>query len=198
MKKLLRSFAANPQSWINVTGASWLGANRLVIHLSLQRGRRGSVVQRWDVEARGVRDVHIVDTNGGGLQLSGARHPAARQYLDEYDVLSFKGPVANVNALVGELYVAHEELVDDWISLDKYLPSARLLASLFSRNRGRLCRGPRFLLRRYEHVLRGNGLNTARRAVKRSQPRNAHLLHFGASFVVAERFRATLNEPLAP
>jgi hypothetical protein len=196
MNKLLRSFAAIPQSWVSVTGVSWLAANRLVIHLSVQRGRRGPVVQRWDVEARGVRDVHIVDTNGGGLQLSGVRHPAARQYADEYEALSFKGPVANVNALIGELWVAHSETVGDWISLDKYLPSARQLAKLFSRNRGRVCRGPKFLLRRYEQVLRHNELSTVRRSVRRSRSRRAQLLHFGASHIVAERFRATLSGPV--
>jgi hypothetical protein len=138
-----------------------------------------------------------VDTNGGGLQMSGVRHPAARQYVDEYEALSFKGLVTNVDALIGELWVAHDEAVGDWIGLDKYLPSARQLAKLFSRNRGRLCRGLRFLLRRYEQVLRQNQLSTVRRAVRRSQSHRAQLLHVGASFIIAERFQATLNGPVA-
>lgn len=197
MKDLLRSYATIPNSWINAVAVSWPATNRLVIHLSLRRGRRGAVLQQWNVEARGLHDFHIVDVNGGGLSLTGGSHPAVRQYVDKHEALHFKGRCVNTDAIIGELWIAHTKAVDDWIRVDRYLPSGRQMAKLFSRNHGRLCSGPRFLVKRYEEVLRRNNVSTTRKPIKTSTSHRPRLLHFGASFVIAEQFQATLSESAA-
>ena len=119
------------------------------------------------------------------------RHPAARQYTDSVESLRFEGSAANVDALLGELWTVHQQVVDDWIDPDRYLLSPVIIRRRLSRRRGRLCRGPRFLVRRYAGVLRRAGLRPVQASSARGASKgHAKVLHFGHSFVVARRFRA--------
>jgi hypothetical protein len=191
MRQLLRFINDTPKAWVRLLGVSFPKRKVLLLHLSVDAGRGGRSLGVWTVETTGLLEHHISDSNGGGLRLSDHRHPAARQYTDSVDSVRFEGSAANVDALLGELWTVHQQVVDDWIDPDRYLPSSVILRRRLSRRRGLVCRGPRFLVRHYAGVLRRAGL----RAVQASSARGANkgypkVLHFGHSFVVARRFLA--------
>jgi hypothetical protein len=89
-----------------------------------------------------------------------------------------RGPEA-----LGALLAAHTRLLDDWVPFERYTSPRRLGASLVT------WRGPDFVMRAYARALRGLGLHT--KVVLKQSRRHAvrpSCLHFGSSFVVADRF----------
>jgi hypothetical protein len=92
-------------------------------------------------------------------------------------------------AILGALAAAHVATVDDWISVDRYLPmEAGAKADL-------VIRAPVFLVRAYAKALARLGavvrVKPAARKRRTSPP--PRVLHFGNSFVVADGFEATLG-----
>lgn len=188
MTELLRLHYTTAQSWVSATRATWPSANRLLLDISVRNGRRGRVLGSWCIEASGVLEYRVSDVNGGGLRIYGRGHPTVKQHHDQIENLAFSGAVANRADLMGQLWAAHYDLVDDWIPVERYLaPPEQLLARL-ARGEGRLTRGPRFLMRCYERVLRRNGLGASRRIVRPASKAAARVLHFGSSFVIARQF----------
>ena len=91
MRQLLRSIYAKPKAWVRLLGVSFPKRSVLLLHLSLDASRGGRSLGTWKVEATGLLEYHISDSNGGGLRLSNRHHPAARQYTDSVESLRFEG-----------------------------------------------------------------------------------------------------------
>ena len=161
-----------------------------MLRFGLANGRGGPILEEWWVSADRVKEYSLSDANGGGLRHTRGSHPAVRQYTDSQMALRFRGGVDDAAAAVGELWRRHVQAVDDWIPSDRYLPSPGVLEELLSKPAGRLCRGPAFLVRHYAACLRSRGVSTTLVPVahRRSVQAPVGLLHFGHSFVIAERF----------
>jgi hypothetical protein len=190
MKRFLTAIEAKPDSWVRLVEASWRAKRRVTLRFGIAGSRSGSVLEEWWVYADSVRECSLSDANGGGLQLSLGSHPALRQYTDPVVALRFQGPVNDGAAAIGDLWRKHVDVVDDWIAADRYLPTPERMKELLARRAGTLCRGPQFLITHYASSLKGRGIKTtvvpnrARRAARK----RVGLLHFGSSFVIAERF----------
>jgi hypothetical protein len=179
---------------INVTPDRWVTleeSRKTSARLDLRFGvflesRRKKKVGAWNILCEGIHEASITDFDGGGLALYPTTHPAARQYRVCSAELSW--PIASAEATVlGALYRAHTDTVDDWIPFDRCVRSDPLSESKWS------CEGPEFLLRAYAKALRAN-LIQPRLVLKRGQLKKKRkplsVLHFGCSFVVAARFTA--------
>ena len=80
-------------------------------------------------------------------------HAAIRQYRDPSRALFFTGQAADIDALIGRLWGAHQGLVGSWIAFERYLNTERSLRDLLSVGYGKLADGPDFLIHAYARVL---------------------------------------------
>ena len=108
--------------------------------------------------------------------------PAPRQYLARRAELRWLGD-RDWPQLVGVLYQAHTDAVNDWIPFDRYV-SIRTVSDDRC-----VLRGPNFLLRTYAGALRSQGVQS-QLTVRTGEATKLRVLHFGASFVVAAGFQA--------
>jgi hypothetical protein len=179
---------------IHAVAGSWVRVERvrrvprgLLLDLSVCQGKRGPIRASWLLACHGVREAHIDDLDGGGLQLSDARHPAARQYTDP--IVGVACSPADVSSIIGALFAAHFAAVDDWIPFHRYLgldvPSPSTLSS-----RDLRLRGPRFLMTRYARALRRAGVPCKIRSPPTAPGSRVPLrvMHFGNSHIVARAF----------
>ena len=146
----------------------------------VHKGHRGRRIDAWLVRCREVRDAVITALDGGGLALYPASHAAARVLIARQAEVRWHGPIEEIMTL----YRAHIEAVDDWIPFD-YSSVQAIGEGTFS------CRGPDFLMRAYAKALRAIGKRP--RIVlgrDRSKAIRPKVLHFGDSYVVANRFTA--------
>lgn len=195
---MLRSLhAAHDQvdgAWIRLLAAEWRRNKTLHLSFTISRGRRGRVASAWHVQALHVLEHCIQDADGGGFAEYRNPHPAVRQHLDPGVSLSIARPVEYPDLALGEIWRAHQTEVDDWIPLDRYLPAASELRDRLATG-GKLCFGPRFLLKRYAACLRRAGakpvLRDAPSSRQASQAKGLTAIHFGESFVVARSFLAS-------
>jgi len=150
--------------------------------VAVARGRRGRVTTRWRVSCVGVRELHVADLNGGGMRLYSSSHPAARQYAAGRARLRWC-PGARLAEARGVLLAAHTHLVDDWIPFDRYAPAVRPNATVVAWH------GPIFIMKTYARALRSLGLRALVNVGTEPRPgRRPRCLHFGDSFIVADRF----------
>lgn len=199
IEDLLKSDEFAENGWVRVVGFRWEGW-RLECELRIDEGAEGRTLSVWKVSCDEVRDYLIVDVNGGGLNINDGDHPAARQHSDPVVDLSIRDAVADPARLIGGLWTVHRETCDDWIPFERYLNPTRPLDELLRAGPAQLARGPRFLLDAYASKLRRHkvavSLSTERTAkyfvdgAWREQQHPLSVMHFGASFVVAERFSA--------
>lgn len=156
----------------------------LEITFSIYNGKRGKRIDTWQFTCLRVHEAQISAWDGGGLCLYSTAHPAARQYSARKAEVRW-GDANDMALVIGTLYKAHANLVDDWIPFDRY-------SSIRAVSKGKnACRGPEFLMRAYAKALRSIGkephvlLRRSRRTTARAQ-----VLHFGDSFLVADDFVA--------
>jgi hypothetical protein len=156
----------------------------LDISFSVLRGQNGKKTDSWKVICRGVREAKLTDLDGGGLRLYTA-HPAAQQYTLPRAQLSWNGAVVNADEMLGVLYQAHWQEVDDWIPFDRYTKTKDIGAKKV------VWQGPLFLMRAYANALRTMGLQVAlKRQAKTSRQPALKVLHFGESYIVAATYKA--------
>jgi hypothetical protein len=159
----------------------------LELYFTIHKEDRGrGKIGGWNITCQGVREAQITDFDGGGLAVYGPTHPAARQYLARRAELRWLGD-RDRPQLVGVLYQAHNDAVNDWIPFDRYVSIRTVSADRC------VLRGPHFLLRTYAGALRSQGVEsqlTLRTRVKAKAATKLRVLHFGASFVVAAGFQA--------
>jgi len=187
---------ALPDSWVRVERIHRVRGG-LRLDLSVCRGRRGSIRARWILTCHGVREAHVDDLDGGGLQLWDARHPAARQYTDS--IVRVACSPADLLSTIGLLFHVHKATVDDWIPFHRYLGTDVPAPSVGDPLRLRL-RGPRFLMTRYARALRKAGVpcEMKKGSTRRGTPSPLRVIHFGNSYVVARSFEMEeVAKPLA-
>jgi hypothetical protein len=132
-----------------------------------------------------------------------SRRPANRDWLRGSPEIYACGPSrsarppsrdSNQAAVLATLYNAHVDEVDDWIPFERYLlPTMPYTRRFQPRSRKEFaCRGPDFLIRAYAKALRMSGEKARVIALKvgRKTSDRPRVLHFGASYVVAEAFSA--------
>jgi hypothetical protein len=140
------------------------------------------------VLCEGVREVNISDFDGGGFAIYSSKSAAARQYTAAQAELRWPES-ANQAVVLGTLYQAHVAEVDDWIPFERYAP-----VNPYTRIAER-CIGPAFLLKSYARRLKADGIE-GRVTLKKSRVASKsrlRVIHFGSSFVVAERFTAEVK-----
>jgi len=186
---LLASDEFRNSGWARVASIAW-DAAQMTVDVAIDAGQGGPTRARWRVTCTGVREYRICDANGGGLKMSGHDHPAVRQYLDLHGRLRLESPPKDANAIVGPLWLGHRRLVDDWIEFDRYM-------KLPFEASGVIAEGPRFLLVEYAAILRTQSLNATwipLASKVKSRAADLSMLHFGASYVIAEKFSAARVE----
>ncbi len=192
--KLINSI---PDRWVRVDQLRRIPGG-LEICFSIHKGKRGKKLDGWLVTCRGVHEATITDIDGGGLASYPSSHPAAQQYVARRAELRWPR-TCDEEKVLGALYRAHMELVDDWIPFDRYLlvnapwKGTSLLPDSAPASGSRfVCRGPDFLLRAYAKAIESIGeraqfnLRTSPK-VKSISPK---VLHFGESHVVADAISA--------
>jgi hypothetical protein len=168
------------RGWVGVDAIRRIrGGVELILAVSKRRGE--AAVGSWWVRCRGLRELHLADLNGGGIRIYSSNHPAARQYSAKLVDLSWE-PQGRASEALGVLLVAHTRLVDDWIPFDRYTRPFLAAASRVK------WRGPDFIMRAYATALRQLGLQPQIRPRQKRNGCRAKCLHFGDSFIVAERF----------
>ena len=195
----------NEESWVRVTDVAWIDYG-MTLTLAVLDGQYGEATSRWRVRCTEVRELLISDVIGGGLHLHESNHVALRLHSDEVASLYFTGVPKDPLSTIGALYEAHRSICDDWMPIDKYLnqlsPSSQLLAG----GHGKLASGPKFLLEKYAEILGEAGVTTRITDIFPAKYWNGgawveqtiplKLLHFGESFVIAEKFDGErLQEP---
>lgn len=177
---------AVPDGWVRVDSIRRVRTG-LELTFAVHRGKRGRRVSTWLVQCDGVRESHLCDLNGGGLRLYPPSHPAARQFVAARAELH-AAALDELSRAIGALLRAHVMLTDDWVPFDRYISEDLYRAKGESKGKVVL-RGPDFLMRSYAKALRRIGvpaqLSVKGRPKERTRP---SVLHFGDSYIVAERF----------
>jgi hypothetical protein len=113
----------------------------------------GEVTQsEWLVRCRTVRECVILG-RFGDLVVHEFGHAAIRQHRDPRRALFFTGRPRDVDALIGQLWRAHQQIAGNWIAFDRYLNAERRLHDLLSFGFGKLADGPDFLIQEYARIL---------------------------------------------
>jgi hypothetical protein len=183
IREAIQSIHRAPDSWVRLDQVRRLHGG-LDIYFSIHHGRRGKTTDHWVVTCRDVREIKITDFDGGGLAVYPCSHPAARQYVARRAELRWPQSCVNAQVLMA-LHQAHRRVADDWIPCDRYLVAPASGGNF-------VCRGPEFLLRAYVKALKALGKPariTLRGSLKMKSTR-PQVLHFGESYVVANRLSA--------
>jgi len=189
IEKAIKSIHAVPKSWVRVAQVRYM-PNSLELALTIHKERRGRlIVDAWTIFCLGVREAHITDFDGGGLALYRSTHPAGRQYTARRAVLRWDSR-GDTGKMLGTLYGAHIDAVDDWIAFDRYGFGTWTRPALTKDKL--VLRGPDFLMRAYAKALHANGESPHLRLqpLRKRKPVALRTLHFGDSFVVAAGFTA--------
>ena len=176
--------------WVRMTSCRWI-EDAIELQLEIDEGQGGRPLAHWIVRCFEVGEHMLCDADGGGLQVSGSDHPVVRQHLDPRTSLFFGASPTPGSDVVGGLFSAHRDLVDDWIAFDRYLNLSRPLEELLVSGSGMIATGPRFLLQAYANVLDRAGMEASLVDVAKAQRvPPLHVAHLGESYVVARRFEA--------
>ncbi|OME77182.1 hypothetical protein BK120_27015 [Paenibacillus sp. FSL A5-0031] len=118
----------------------------------------GSIVQKWEVEFKQVRDYKITLDFFEDIEIE-TNHPLLLDYLEPTHELYFKGKSNEVFKVIGELLTEHQKATDKWIEFQHFLIGD--LEWLLMQGQGLLAKGPKSIITVYEKVLKNNRLNTS-------------------------------------
>jgi hypothetical protein len=184
-----RSAEFEDSGGLRLIAASWSAAD-LTLRFELDDGQERFSV--WELECTWVLEQLLSKAYECGLNVWYEDHPILDQYTTEWESLAFSRAPRIPDRVVGQLWTAHREAVDDWIDFDRYLNDAMPLAEVLRSPSGIVATGPAFLIDAYEQVLRRNRCEPSRVPSGRKQIEAACLVHFEESYVVAERVTARL------
>lgn len=197
IRRAVKSIHSISNAWVRLEHVRRV-TDGLDLCFSIHKSRRGTAVDHWIIVCRGVHEPNITDFDGGGLAVYPASHPAARQYGAPRAELRWPRSSDDLKVVVA-LQRAHVKAVGDWIPFDRYLlintpwNGTSVLPS-FAPIAGRnfICRGPDFLLRAYAKALEAAGerVQFTLRGSPTSKPIRPQVLHFGASYIVANTLTA--------
>jgi hypothetical protein len=154
------------------------------LSFSVHKGRRGRRIDAWRIRCLEVHEAKITAMDLGGMALYSSTHPAAREAVARQAEVRGGGS-SDQALLMGVLYKAHTETVDDWIPFDWHSSIKAISGNKFA------IRGPDFLMRAYAKALRSIGKQP--QVILRGRNRKASrpkVLHFGESYIVADTFVA--------
>jgi hypothetical protein len=154
------------------------------LSFSVHKGRRGGRIDAWRITCLETHVATITAWDLGGIALYPSTHPAAREFVARQVQVRWSG-ASDEALLMGVLYKAHTEAVDDWIPFDEYSSIKTTSDDQFA------LRGPDFLMRAYAKALRSIGKKP--QVIPGRQNRKAvrpKVLHFGNSHIVANTFVA--------
>ena len=118
-------------------------------------------------------------------------HPALAQYSEPFESLYFAAKSKDPDAFLGRLWAAHREATDDWIPFDRYLNDSMRIRRLVQSEYGLLANGPSFLIEEYAKLLETEEMRPKRLASRSgTYTRDAQMIHFGDSYVIAKAFTA--------
>jgi hypothetical protein len=194
---MVKVVESTPDAWVRVLQVRRT-PSRMEICFAVHKGKRGRRIDEWRVTCQGVREAEITDFDGGGLGFYAADQPAAHQYVAQTAELRWSRTCDEARTFLA-LHRAHTREAYGWIPFDRYLHietpwTGTSFQPHFAPVSGNyyVCRGPDFLLRAYAKALKSIGEEAKlilRRSVK-SQRAKPKVLHFGASYVVANTFTA--------
>jgi hypothetical protein len=183
IEEAITSIDSLPDSWARLEEVRRVPRG-FDLSFSVHKGRRGRRVDAWRITCLEVSEANITARDLGGIALYPSTHPAARECVARQAQVRWSG-AGDEAVLMGVLYKAHTEAVDDWIRFDQYSSIRAISGDKFA------LRGPDFLVRAYAKALRSIGKRPqvilGRRNQKAGRPR---VLHFGDSHVVANTFVA--------
>lgn len=185
IEKAIELIVGSADSWVRLEEVRKVSRG-LVLSFGIHKGRRGKRVDAWRITCSEVHEANITALDGGGLALYSSTHPAARECVAPRAEVRWSG-TSDEAVLIGTLYKAHTEAVDDWIPFDWYSGIQAVSKDKF------VCRGPDFLMRAYAKALGSIGKQPQvilRRKRTTVRPR---VLHFGDSYIVANTFIAELQ-----
>jgi hypothetical protein len=182
--KITRSLDFEENGRMRLIAGFWAGA-KLRLHFEVNDGNDHHTM--WELTFSNVLEERLAGAYYCGLNVWHEGHPATDQYTEQRVTVSFSCAPPDPDRLIGQLWVAHRALVDDWIPFDRYFNDAMPLRRLLAANSGILAAGPRFIMNEYARVLKENGCipNKSRRSAK-GRITKASLIHFDESFVIAE------------
>ncbi len=153
----------------------------------------------WKISTKSIRDYFIVNPFGT-LSYYESDHILLKLKKDDNVSLYFKGKPSNAYALIGKLFLAHQELCQKWIPFDKFLNSIAHIHYLLEGGHGLLAEGPKILLDKYAEVLVNENIevsNLNSRPAKRWNGNNwieekspLSILILGESYFIAEKFES--------
>ncbi|MCQ4088445.1 hypothetical protein [Saccharibacillus sp. JS10] len=115
-----------------------------------------TVIQKWEVEYKQVRDYKITLDFFNDIELE-TNHPLLLEYLEPTQELYFKGESKNVFKIIGELLIQHQKIMDNWIDFQHYFNGD--LEWLLKQSQGLLAKGPESIITTYKKVLEINQLH---------------------------------------
>jgi hypothetical protein len=202
IQKMVKAVQSTPDTWVRVLQVRRTPSS-MEIYFAVHKGRRGKRIDEWRVTCQGVHEAEITDFDGGGLRFYSAGHPAARQYIERGAELRWSRTCDEARTFLA-LHRAHMRAAYGWIPFERYLQietpwTGTSFQPHFAPVSGShyVCRGPEFLLRTYAKALKSIGEEAKlilHRPAKSERVR-PRVLHFGASYVVANIFTAQRAVP---
>jgi hypothetical protein len=183
IENVIDSIVYAAESWVRLEEVRRIPKG-IDLLLAVHQGRRGRRIETWRITCLGVHVAQVTARDLGGIALYSSTHPAARECFAQQAEVRWRG-VSDETSLLGTLYKAHTEAVDDWIPFDTYSRIRTLSEDKFA------CRGPDFLMRAYAKALRR--ISKQPQVILRRGSRKIvrpRVLHFGESHIVANTFIA--------
>lgn len=126
-------------------------------------------------------------------------HALLWSYKQPKGSLYFKGTTKDVSGLIGELYLKHLNITDDWIPFSEFLNDMVDIKELITGGYGLLAEGPMNIIKEYSEVLNRFNIETSlisdgiirywdgHKWVSGAAP--YYILVFGHSYVIAKEFK---------
>lgn len=173
-----------PSGWVCVSQVTRT-KNGLDLTFLVTEGKGGTSLSNFVVECLRIREIEIRDFDGGGLRVYGSRHPGVRRFGQQ---ATLRWVSSGHESEIQALYRVHQSKAVDWVPFD-------LLAQFRSQNaEKRNLRGPVFLLQAYAKVLRTLGADPQIKLRGKAKQPRLKILHFGDSYLIAERFTARVYD----
>jgi hypothetical protein len=85
IEQAVRKMLAIPDGWIRLDSVARMQRG-LDLQFGVYKGKRGRTMESYLVHSKGVRDVMLVDFDGGGIQVYSSKHTAALQFGEQAEL----------------------------------------------------------------------------------------------------------------
>lgn len=150
------------------------------------------VTSFWTLHCSGVIEYLLRDGHYQvGLNICESKHPVIEQHTQSREGVYISKPPDDPDKVVGQLWAAHVERVDDWISFDTYINSELPLRKLLESGNALVASAPAFLASIYVQVFESNRCGPSRVPAGPARAASAQMAHFGDSYIVASLIAAS-------